>query len=133
MWVRCHAQGKFYTILGPEGTRLVRGKGRPGGKVAEHDHLIVPLRGKTIRIPTDPPELLPLLAESGNFGVLMVGEAEPDVSLADASCPCCSEADVNWLQLSDGTEFVHCDRCGADFALPMRAELNGSISRRTSG
>ena len=87
MRVRCHAQGKFYTIECPEGTRLVRGCGRPGGEVAEHDHLVVPLNGKMIRIPADPPELLPLLAETGNFGVSLVGEPEPDVRLAVCRVP----------------------------------------------
>ena len=115
MRVRCHAQGKFYTIECPEGTRLVRARIVPTASVAEHDHLIVPLNGKTIRIPADPPELLPLLAESGNFGVSLVGEPEPDVRLAGASCPGCGEVDVAWLQLGEGSGTVHCDRCGADF------------------
>jgi len=72
MRVKCHAQGKFYLIGCPEGTRLVRGMDRPDGEGAEPDHLIVPLNGKEIRIPADPPELLPLLAESGNFGVSLI-------------------------------------------------------------
>ena len=63
------------------------------------------MNGKEIRIPADPPELLPLLAESGNFGVSLVGEPEPDVRLAGVSCPGCGEADdVTWLQLADGSE-----------------------------
>src|SRR3954454_24477714 len=110
MRVRCHAQGKFYTIDCPEGTRLVRGVDRPNGDVPCHDHLIVPLNGKTIRIPADPPELLPLLAESGNFGVSLVGERDADERLAGASCPGCGEVDVAWLQLGEGSEGVHCDR-----------------------
>jgi hypothetical protein len=120
MRIKCHAQGKFYTIQCPEGTRMVRGKDRPGGKVAEHDHLLVPLNGKEVRIPADPPELLPLLAESGNFGVFLVGEPEPDVRLAGVSCLKCGETDVNWLQLREGSETVHCDRCETDFVLPVR-------------
>ena len=55
--------------------------------VALHDHLVVPLNGKEIRIPADPPELLPLLAESGNFGVSLVGEPEPDVRLEGVVMP----------------------------------------------
>jgi hypothetical protein len=129
MQVRCYAQGKFYTILCPEGTRLVRGKGRPGGKLAEHDHLIVPLKGKTIRIPAEPPELLPLLAESGNFGVLLVGDPEPDVRLADASCPGCREADVNRLRLSGNSKAVHSNSCGSYSNLPVWSKINDSTLR----
>ena len=116
MRVRCHAQGKFYTIDCPEGTRLVWGVDRPND-VPFHDHLIVPLNGKEVRIPTDPPELLPLLAESGNFGVSLVGEPEPDESMVGVVCTACGESDVNWLQLRAVLEAVHCDRCGADFDL----------------
>ena len=29
--------------------------------------------------------------------------------------------DVNWLQVEDGSETVHCDHCGADFTLPGAA------------
>jgi hypothetical protein len=118
MRIKCHAQGKFYTIECPEGTRLVRAADRPGGDVPFLDHLVVSLNGKMIRIPADPPELLPLLAETGNFGITLVGEPEPDVRLAELSCLTCGEADVTWLQVRDESEAVHCDRCGADFALP---------------
>src|SRR4051812_25050703 len=121
MRVRCHAQGKFYTIECPEGTRVVRRSDLPvEGEAGPHDLLIVPLKGREIRIPADPPELLPLLAESGNFGVRLVGEPEADVRMEGVSCPGCGEADVTWLQLDDGSESAHCDRCGADFALPIR-------------
>jgi hypothetical protein len=70
MRVRQYAQGKFYTIECPEGTRVVRRPAQPAdGDAPRHDHLVVPLDGGEIRIPAEPPELLPLLAESGNFGV----------------------------------------------------------------
>jgi ribosomal protein S27E len=119
MRVKCHAQGKFYTILCPEGTRVVRRTEQPpDAEVVLHDHLVVPLKGKEVRIPADPPELLPLLAETGNFGVSLVREPEPDGSLAGVSCPGCGETDVAWLQLQDESEWVRCDGCGAEFALP---------------
>ena len=112
MRLKCHAQGKFYTIQCPEGTEVVRRSG-------SDDYLIVPLNGKAIRIPADPPELLPLLAETGNFGVSLVGEPVPEMSLAGVSCPECGESDVAWLQLDHGTESVHCDRCGTDYELTI--------------
>ena len=60
MLIKCHAQGKFYTIDCPEGTKVIR---RPDdSEPALHDHLVVPLNGREIRIPADPPELLPMLA-----------------------------------------------------------------------
>lgn len=59
MWLKCHSQGKFYTIECPEVVRI-------SGSV---DHFIVPLNGTMIRIPADPPELLPMPAETGNIGV----------------------------------------------------------------
>jgi ribosomal protein S27E len=121
MRIKCHAQGKFYTIECPEGTRLVRRSEQPpDADVVPHDHLLVPLKGKEIRIPSDPPELLPLLAETGNFGVSLVGEPEPEASLAGVSCPKCGETDVAWLQLKEDSETVHCDRCETDFVLPVR-------------
>src|SRR4051812_33161612 len=111
MRVRHYAQGKFYTIQCPEGTRVVRRPERPPDeKPVPHDVLLVPLNGQEIRIPADPPELLPMLAESENFGVSLIGEPEPDVRLAGVVCPGCGETDVNWLLLRDGSEVVHCDR-----------------------
>lgn len=133
MRVKCHALGKYYVIHCPEGTRLVRGKDRPGGELASHDHLIVPLNGQEIRIPADPPELLPLLAESGNFGGSLVGEPEPDESLAGVSCPGCGEADVAWLQWVEGSEVVQCDRCGAKFRVPQAASPLDVGSSRLDG
>ena len=91
------------------------------------------LNGKTIRIPADPPELLPLLAESGNFGVTLVGEPKQDVRLAGVACPGCGEVDVAWLQLREGSEAVRCDRCGADFGLPIRHIAPVRASDSTSG
>ena len=119
MRVRHHTQGKFYTIQCPEGTRIERRSEQPAdGEAVPHDHLVVPLNGKEVRIPADPPELLPLLAETGNFGVSLVGEPEPDVRLTGVVCPECGETDVTWLQLGTDSEAVRCDRCGSDFALP---------------
>ena len=119
MRVRCHAQGKFYTIECPEGTRIVRRSDHPEEESSFHDHLIVRLNGKEICIPADPPELLPMLAESRNFGVLLVGEPEPDVRPAGAACPGCGQDDVNWLQLRAVSEAIHCDRCGREFAVTV--------------
>jgi hypothetical protein len=131
MRVKHHAQGKFYTIECPEGTRLVRhSEPSADGEAVPHDHLVVPLNGKQVRIPADPPELLPLLAESGNFGITVVGEPEPDVRLEGATCPDCGETDSNWLQVEDGSETVHCDSCGADFALPVPIATPIPISDR---
>ena len=82
MRVRHYAQGKFYTIECPQGTEVVR-------RSDSTDHLLVPLNGQAIRIPADPPELLPMLAETGNFGITQVGEPEPGVDLAGVACPDC--------------------------------------------
>src|SRR5689334_692046 len=117
MRVKLYAQGKFYTIQCPEGTRVVRRPERtPDDESVSHDLLVIPLNGKEIRIPAEPPELLPMLAESGNFGVSLV----PDVRLAGASCPGCGEDHVAWLRPEEGSESVHCDHCGTDFELPVR-------------
>ena len=118
MQVKHHAQGKFYVIECPEGTRLVRRTSV--GEVVTHDHLVVPLNGKDVRIPAEPPELLPMLAESGNFGIALVGEPVLDMNLAGVVCPKCGEDDVNWLQVRDDSESVHCDRCGMEFAVECR-------------
>ena len=120
MRVRHHAQGKFYSIECPEGTRIVRRSEQPAdGEAVPHDHLVVPLNGKEVRIPADPPELLPLLAESGKFGIALIGEPVPDLRLAGVVCPECGQDDVNWLQLREDSGSAHCDRCEADFALPV--------------
>jgi predicted RNA-binding Zn-ribbon protein involved in translation (DUF1610 family) len=133
MRVRHYAQGKFYTIECPEGTRIVRRPEHPAeGETIPHDHLVVPLNGKEVRIPADPPELLPMLAETGNFGVMLVGEPVPDVQMAGTVCPGCGEEDVAWLQLRDGSEVVHCDRCGADFG-PLTPPIKAIVSSRRAG
>ncbi len=120
MRVKHHAQGKFYTNACPEGTRVVRRSDwSEYGEAVLHDHLVVPLNGKEVRIPADPSELLPLLAESGRCGLSLVEEPEPDVRLAGVVCPECGENDVTWLQLGTDSEAVRCDRCGSDFALPV--------------
>ena len=134
MRVRHHAQGKFYTIACPEGTRVVRRSDLPAdGEAVPHDHLVVPLNGKEVRIPADPPELLPLLAETGNFGVSLVGEPEPDVRLTGVVRPECGENDVTWLQLGTDSEAVRCDYCGADFELPILPEPQVPIPRQAGG
>jgi hypothetical protein len=123
MRVRHYAQGKFSTIECPEGTGVVRRSEQAAdGETIPYDHLIVPLNGKEVRIPADPPGLLPMLAETGNFGVRLVGKPEPDVRLAGVSCPGCGEDDVAWLQPGDGSEVVHCDYCGREFDLPLPAQ-----------
>ncbi len=131
MRVKHHAQGKFYVIECPEGTRLVRRS--EDTHATPCDHLVVPLNGKEVRIPADPPELLPMLAETGNFGVTLVGESVPDVRLAGVVCPRCGEDDVNWLQVREGTETVHCDRCGTDIGLPSLGRTGLPISRDMGG
>ena len=85
-----------------------------------------------VRIPADPPELLPMLAQSGNFGIFLVGEPVPDVNLAGVVCPGCGEDDVNWLQVGEGMETVHCDRCGAEFALAVVTVAPVTPSRQPS-
>ena len=77
--------------------------------------------------------MLPLLAETGNFGITLVGEPEPDVDLAGVACPDCGQEDVNWLQLGDGSETVRCDYCGAEFALPVTAVFPVVSTRRADG
>jgi hypothetical protein len=110
MLVKHYAGGKFYRIALPEGSRLVRSSGR-----LTHDVVIVPYEGREIAIAADPPELLPLLAESGRCGLATVGEPEPEARLAGIACPECGERDVSWLSLNDEGAMVHCERCGAGF------------------
>ena len=90
---------------------------------------MVPFEGREIRIPADPSELLPLLAESGRCGLSLIGDPEPEMRLAGAACPNCGEDDVNWLSVEDGSETAHCDRCGSDFGLPDRSAAVTSSSR----
>jgi len=120
MRVRHHAQGKFYSIECPEGTRIVRSSvPAADGEEVPHDHLVVPLKGKEIRNPADPPELLPLLAETGKFGITLFGDPVPEIRLAGVVCPECGQDDVNWLQLREGSESARCDGCGAEFDSPV--------------
>ena len=134
MRVKHYAQGKFYVIQCPEGTRVVHCSDLSAdGEAVPHDHLVVPLNGKEVRIPADPPELLPLLAETGKFGIALIEEPVPDMRLAGLSCPGCAEKDVTWLQLGAESEAVHCDRCGAEFALPVTAVFPVVSTRRADG
>jgi Zn ribbon nucleic-acid-binding protein len=82
--------------------------------------LFFPFEGREIRILADPSELLPLLAESGQCGLSLVGGPEPGLMLAGAACPNCGEDDLNWLSVEDDSETAHCDRCGGDFGLGSR-------------
>src|SRR4051812_16329292 len=100
MRLKHHAQGKFYTIECPVGTRIERHSDLAAdGEAVPHDHLVLPINGKEVRIPADPPELLPLLAETGKFGITLIREPVPEIRLAGTSCPGCGESDVNWLQV----------------------------------
>ena len=117
MQVRVHSKGKFYLIRCPDGTRVVRDVQPVSAAADSHDRLIVPFEGREIAIPADPPELLPLLAESGRFGISLVGEPMPDVNLVGAVCPNCNEDDVSWLSVDDESTIAHCDYCGSDFGL----------------
>jgi hypothetical protein len=83
--------------------------------------------------PADPPELLPLLAEAGNFGGFLVGEPLPEERLAWVNCPKWGEDDVNWLQARDGSEAVYCEYHGADFELHGPTVAPVSISRQAGG
>ena len=131
MRVRHYAQGKFYTIQCPEGTRVLRNSAfRASGKPDPCDGIVVPYNGRKVPIPADPPELLPMLAETGNFEVTLDGEPEPEMRLDGVSCPGCGEDDVNWLVIEDGSEWVHCDRCRDEFVLPVSARPHFPLARR---
>jgi hypothetical protein len=113
---RVHSKGKCYLIDCPHGSRVVPCLALSLPDRADaHDHLLVPVEGMEIAIPADPPELLPLLADAGRFGLTLVGEPVPDVSLAGTVCPNCNEDDVSWLSVDDGSNIAHCDNCGCDF------------------
>jgi hypothetical protein len=117
MRIRVHSKGKFYLIGCPDGTRVVRDVEPVSGEADSYDRLIVPFEGRELAIPADPLELLPMLAESGRFGIWLVGEPVPDVNLAGFVCPTCNEDDVSWLSVEDGSNAVHCDKCGCEFGL----------------
>jgi hypothetical protein len=116
MLVTHHAQGKFYLIACPEGSRIIRRSHRiaPGGGFLP-DLFVVPFGEKEVSIPADPPALLPLLAEAGRCGLSLVGVPRPDASLEGAVCPWCGECDVNWLSVEGSGERIHCDSCGGEF------------------
>ena len=83
MRIKHFSKGKFYVIRCPQGTRVVRCSAQPAPVERDgHDHLVVPFEGREIRIPADPSELLPLLAESGRCGLSLIGDAEPGMMLA---------------------------------------------------
>ena len=82
-----------------------------------------------IRIPADPSDLPPLLAESGRCGLSLIGGPEPAMMLAGAACPKCGEDDVDWLSVEDGSETAHCDRCGSDFGITDQPASNTRSSR----
>jgi hypothetical protein len=81
--IRHFSKGRFYLIQCPRGTRVVRCWGHPEA----HDLLVVPFEGREIRIPADPSELLPLLAESGRCGLLLIGDPEREMRLAGVPAP----------------------------------------------
>ncbi len=118
MHIRIHSKGKYYLIECPAGTRVVRcaAQAVPGADDS-HDRVIIPFRGQELTIPADPPELLPLLADAGQYGLSLIGEPLADASVAGAVCPNCNEDDVSWLSVEDDSNIAHCDNCGCDFGL----------------
>jgi hypothetical protein len=118
MQIRVYSKGKFYLIQCPVGTTVVRclAPSVPDGP-GSHDLVVVPFRGEAITIPADPPELLPLLAESGQCALSLVGEPTPNANLAGVACPNCNEDDVSWLSIENQTNIAHCDYCGCEFGL----------------
>jgi ribosomal protein S27E len=119
MHVRHYAQGKWYQIVCPEGSRVERQSDQAGpGGGHPQDRLIVAWGGEEIAIPAEPEELLPLLAESGRCGLSLLGKPEATAELAGVACPGCGEQDIDWLSIGESDEMVHCDRCGSDFRAP---------------
>ena len=130
MRIKHFSKGKFYLIECPQGTRVVRCSEEPAVVGSDgHDLLVVPFEGQEIRIPADPAELLPLLAESGQCGLSLIGGPEPDRRLAGVGCPNCGEDDVNWLSVEDDSVTAHCDRCGSDFGITDQPASNTRSSR----
>src|SRR5262245_13910870 len=113
MRIKHSSKGKFYLIQCLQGSRGIRCWGHPDG----HDVWVVPCRtrclgrpfrkGREIRIPADPAELLPLPAESGRCGLSLIGDPEPEMRLAGVICSNCGEDDVNWLSVEDSSETAH--------------------------
>ncbi len=109
MRIKHFSKGKFYLIDCPQGTRVIRCWGQPAPvDTGEHDVLMVPFDGREIRIPADPSDLPPLLAEARLCGLSLIGDPQPGLMLAGAACPKCGEDDVDWLSVEDGDEMVHC-------------------------
>jgi Zn ribbon nucleic-acid-binding protein len=122
MRIKHFSKGKFYLIDCPPGTRVIRCWGNPAPvDSGDHDLLMVPFEGREIRIPAEPSELLPLLAESGLCGLSPIGGPAPEMMLAGAACPNCGEDDVDWLSVEDRDEMAHCDGCGNHFGLADRS------------
>jgi hypothetical protein len=63
---------------------------------------------------------LPLLAESGQCGLSLVGEPTPNVNLAGVVCPNSNEDDVSWMSVEEGSQIAHCDYCGCEFGFDGR-------------
>jgi hypothetical protein len=91
MRIRHYSKGKIYRIECPDGTRVVRCATPVFDSADTHDHLVVPFRGQELTIPADPPELLPLLADAGQYGLSLVGEPLPTTDLVGAVCPNCKD------------------------------------------
>jgi hypothetical protein len=124
MRVRAYSKGKFYLIECPDDTRVVRQAAHSSHSTTEcEDLLVVRFYGKEIAIPSDPCELLPLLAEAGRCGLSLVGDPVPAVNLAGAVCPRCNEDDLSWLSVDDDGNIAHCDVCGCDFRLDGYSDL----------
>jgi hypothetical protein len=115
MRIKHYAWGKFYHVECPAGSTVVRRSDQVGvsGEFLP-DVLLIRFKGREIPVPSEPAELLPLLAESGRFGLSLVGEPLPSPQLAGACCPRCGETDVEWLCL--GTDdVIRCESCGTLF------------------
>jgi hypothetical protein len=107
MRIRRYSKGKFYLIECAEDTRIVRCHAQSvAGRGDVDDVLVAPFHGHDIRIPTEPPELLALLADAERCGLSLVGAPVPDVSLAGAVCPGCHEDDVSWLSFDEVIELA---------------------------
>jgi hypothetical protein len=118
MRIRHYSKSKFDLIECPNGARVIRCAVQSDRDTADsHDRLVVPFRGQELTIPADPPELLPLLVNAGQYCLSPVGEPVPDVILEGAVCPKCDEDDVSWLSVEDDSNITLRDNCGSDFNL----------------
>ena len=132
MRIKHYAGGKFYPIDCPEGTAIVRQSDRLDRTGAFlPDLVVVRVKGRDIPIPTEPPDLLPMLAESRRFGLKLAGPARPDMYLGGAACPDCGERDLDWLWLDD--DAVRCECCGATFPPARRPPHAADRTRPTDG